>query len=230
MGLLQDAKNIQSTDPAGVSLPQVLFLYPGFHILIFHRVAHFLYRHRRFFLARMVSQWGRNVTGIEIHPGATIGQRMFIDHGMGVVIGETAEIGDDVTIYHGVTLGGTGKQTGKRHPTVRDGVLLGAGVKVLGPVMIGERSRIGANSTVLDDVPCDSTAVGSPAVVVRNRPGVSPCTSSAKPNVELDQSHFPNVLEKRITDLEKKLARFEQAENHRAKWKNDSTVDGYDDD
>ncbi len=227
MGLLSDAKNIQNTDPAGVSLAQVLFLYPGFHILIFHRVAHWLYRHRRFFLARMVSQIGRNCTGIEIHPGATIGNHLFIDHGMGIVIGETAEVGNDVTIYHGVTLGGTGKDTGKRHPTVRDGVLIGAGVKVLGPVVIGERSRIGANSTVLDDVPCDATAVGSPAVVVRSRPGISPCSNAAKPSGELDQSHFPNVLEKRISELEKKLSRFERQESHRAQRENDSQFDSY---
>ncbi len=231
MSLLGDAKNIQNTDPAGVSLAQVLFLYPGFHILIFHRVAHWLYLHRRFFLARMVSQIGRNATGIEIHPGATIGNKLFIDHGMGVVIGETAEVGDDVTIYHGVTLGGTGKQTGKRHPTVRDGVLLGSGVKVLGPVVIGERSRIGANSTVLADIPCDATAVGSPAVVVRSYPSTSPCTGGAvNPSGELDQSHFPNVLEKRIHDLEKKLARLERQESHRAKREADNSLDAYGED
>ncbi len=230
MGLLSDAKNIQNTDPAGVSLAQVLFLYPGFHILIFHRIGHWLYLHRQFFLARMISQFGRNATGIEIHPGATIGNHLFIDHGMGIVIGETAEVGDDVTIYHGVTLGGTGKQTGKRHPTVCNGVLIGAGVKVLGPVVIGERSRIGANSTVLADIPCDSTAVGSPAVVVRSFPGKSPCSQTINPSGELDQSHFPNVLEKRIVELEKKLSRLERQEGDRAKLEIDRSPISYDND
>ena len=223
MGLLSDAKNIRDTDPAGNSLAQVLLLYPGFHILIFHRLAHWLYGHRRFFLARMVSQWGRGCTGIEIHPGATIGKNLFIDHGMGIVIGETAEVGDNVTIYHGVTLGGTGKQKGKRHPTVQDGVLLGAGVKVLGPVVIGARSRVGANSTVLSDIPCDATAVGSPAVVVRHRPPEGPCS----PSGELDQRDFPNVIDRRLSELEKKLARLERQENRRAKWEDNDLPGSY---
>lgn len=224
MGLLSDAKNIRDTDPAGNSLAQVLLLYPGFHILIFHRLAHWLYNHRRFFLARMVSQWGRSWTGIEIHPGAKIGQGLFIDHGMGIVIGETAEVGNNVTIYHGVTLGGTGKQTGKRHPTVEDGVLLGAGVKVLGPVVIGARSRVGANSTVLGDIPRDATAVGSPAVVVRcHRPGEGPCT----PSGELDQRDYPNVIDRRLSELEKKLARLERQENRRAKWEDNDLPGSY---
>ena len=218
---MEDAKNIRNTDPAGTSLGQVLFLYPGFHILIFHRVAHWLYRHRRFFLARMVSQWGRGFTGIEIHPGATIGKHLFIDHGAGVVIGETAEVGDNVTIYHGVTLGGTGKDTGKRHPTVEDGVLLGAGVKVLGPVVVGARSRVGANSTVLSDVPQDSTAVGSPAAVVRVRRGGVPCA----PSEELNQSDFPNVVDRRITELERKLARLERQESQKARWEENDLTD-----
>ncbi len=223
MGLLSDAKNIRDTDPAGNSLAQVMLLYPGFHILIFHRLAHWLYRHRRLFLARMVSQWGRGFTGIEIHPGATIGKHLFIDHGMGIVIGETAEVGDNVTIYHGVTLGGTGKQKGKRHPTVQDGVLLGAGTKVLGPVVIGARSRVGANSTVLTDLPCDSTAVGSPAVVVRSHPTGQPCT----PSGDLDQRNFPNVLDRRITELERKLARMEKQASRKAKWEDDDLPGGY---
>ncbi len=224
MGLISDAKNIRDTDPAGNSLAQVMLLYPGFHILIYHRLAHWLYRHRRFFLARMVSQWGRGFTGIEIHPGATIGRHLFIDHGMGIVIGETAEVGDNVTIYHGVTLGGTGKQTGKRHPTVEDGVLLGAGVKVLGPVVIGARSRIGANSTVLADIPSDATAVGSPAVVVRcHRPGVGPCV----PSGDLNQRDYPNVIERRLGELEKKLARLERQESRKAKWEDNDLPGSY---
>ena len=132
MGLLEDARNIQRKDPAARSVLEVILLYPGFHILVYHRIAHWLYQHKRFFLARWVSQHGRHRTGIEIHPGATIGRCLFIDHGMGIVFGETCEIGDNCTIYHGVTLGGTGKDTGKRHPTLGNNVLIGAGTKVLG--------------------------------------------------------------------------------------------------
>ena len=154
-------------------------------------------------MARMVSQWGRGFTGIEIHPGAAIGNNLFIDHGMGVVIGETAEVGDNVTIYHGVTLGGTGKETGKRHPTVGDDVLLGAGVKVLGPVVIGKGSRVGANSTVLSDIPPDSTAVGTPAVVVRGE-GVKRVASE-----DLNQRDYPNLTEQRLAELEARLRKLE---------------------
>ena len=203
MGLWSDAKNIRHKDPASGSMAQVVLLYPGFHALIWYRISHFLYRHRRFFLARLFSQWGRGCTGIEIHPGATIGHHLFIDHGAGVVIGETAEIGDNVTLYHGVTLGGTGKDTGKRHPTVRDDVLLGAGVKVLGPITIGKGSRVGANSTVLSDIPSDATAVGTPAVVVR-RGGVA-CHASD----DLNQWDYPNILDDKLTSLERRLAMLE---------------------
>lgn len=199
MGLLSDAKNIREKDPACNSLAEVLLLYPGFHALIFYRAGHWFYKHKRLFLARMFSQWGRGFTNIEIHPGATIGEHLFIDHGAGVVIGETAIIGDNVTIYHQVTLGGTGKEQGKRHPTIEDNVLLGAAVQVLGPITIGEGSRIGANSTVLDDIPCDSTAVGSPAVVVRRR------NVKCKPSEDLDQCEYPDVYEQRIAELEQKL-------------------------
>ena len=144
MGLLEDARNIQRKDPAARSVLEVILLYPGFHILVYHRIAHWLFEHKHFFLARWVSQRGRHKTGIEIHPGAKIGSCLFIDHGMGIVFGETAEIGDNCTIYHGVTLGGTGKDTGKRHPTLGNNVLIGAGTKVLGPVYIGDNARIGA--------------------------------------------------------------------------------------
>ena len=160
MGLLDDARNIQRKDPAARSVLEVILLYPGFHILVYHRIAHWLYQHKRFFLARWVSQHGRLRTGIEIHPGATIGKCLFIDHGMGIVFGETTEIGDNCTIYHGVTLGGTGKDTGKRHPTLGNNVLIGAGTKVLGPVYIGDNSRIGAGSVVLRNLPANCTAVG----------------------------------------------------------------------
>ena len=136
MGLLDDARNIQRKDPAARTVLEVILLYPGFHILVYHRIAHWLYQRGHFFLARWVSQRGRHKTGIEIHPGATIGSRLFIDHGMGIVFGETTEIGDNYTIYHSVNLGGTGKDTGKCHPTLGDNVLIGAGTKVLGPVYI----------------------------------------------------------------------------------------------
>ncbi len=199
MSLWSDAKNIRKKDPASGSMAQVLLLYPGFHALVFHRVAHFLFRHRRFFLARTVSQWGRGFTGIEIHPGASIGRHLFIDHGAGVVIGETAQIGDNITIYHGVTLGGTGKNVGKRHPTVEDDVLLGAGVKVLGPITIGKGSRVGAGSTVLSSIPPGSTAVGTVAEVVK-RNGIA-----CPPSEDLNQDDYPD----RIADLEKRLAALE---------------------
>ena len=131
--LIEDARSIRDRDPAARSTAEVFLLYPGFHAVIYHRLTHWLYRHKRFFLARMISQFARTMTGVEIHPGATIGRGLFIDHGMGIVIGETAEVGDYCTIYHGVTLGGTGKDTGKRHPTLGNNVLIGAGAKVLGP-------------------------------------------------------------------------------------------------
>ena len=157
----------QRRDPAARSKLEIFLLYPGVHAVLYHRAAHWLYRHRRFFLARCVSQWSRFWTGIEIHPGAQIGRRLVIDHGMGIVIGETAEVGDDCLIYHGVTLGGTGKDQGKRHPTVGNNVLLSCGAKVLGPFHIGDNARIASNAVVLSEVPPDATAVGIPAQIVR---------------------------------------------------------------
>lgn len=145
---------------------EILFAYPGVHAVALHRLAHRLWRWRLYWLARMVSQTGRWITGIEIHPGATIGRRFFIDHGMGVVIGETAEIGDDCTLYHGVTLGGTSWQKEKRHPTLGNNVVVGAGAKVLGPIHIGDGARIGSNSVVVKDVPDNATVVGIPGRVV----------------------------------------------------------------
>lgn len=162
--LKYDIQIVLKNDPAARSAFEVLLLYPSIHALINHRIAHKLYKKKHFFLARLLSQISRFFTGIEIHPGATIGKGLFIDHGMGVVIGETTEIGDDVLIYHGVTLGGTGKDTGKRHPTVGNNVVIGCGAKVLGPINIGNNVKIGANSVVLKDVPDDSTTVGIPAV------------------------------------------------------------------
>ena len=157
----------QRRDPAARSKLEIFLLYPGVHAVLYHRVAHWLYRHHRFFLARCVSQWSRFWTGIEIHPGAQIGHRLVIDHGMGIVIGETAEVGDDCLLYQGVTLGGTGKDKGKRHPTIGNNVLVSTGAKVLGPFKVGDGARIAANAVVLKEIPENATAVGVPARVVR---------------------------------------------------------------
>lgn len=160
--LYYDAKNIQQKDPAARNIFEVILLYPGFHALLFHRIAHFFYNIKLFFIARLISQLTRFFTGIEIHPGATIGKRLMIDHGMGIVIGETAVIGDDCVIYHQVTLGGTGKEKLKRHPTIGNNVLIGAGAKLLGPINIGDNVKIGAGSVVLKSVEKNSTVVGVP--------------------------------------------------------------------
>ena len=157
----------QKRDPAARSKLEIFLLYPGVNATIHYRVAHWFYKHNFKFIARAISQWARFLTGIEIHPGATIGRRFVIDHGMGIVIGETAEIGDDCLLYHGVTLGGTGKDQGKRHPTIGNNVLIGCGAKILGPFRVGDNARIAANSVVLSEVPEDATAVGIPAQVVR---------------------------------------------------------------
>ena len=167
--LLETVNAYLARDPAAKNPIEVLLLYPGVKAVCYHRGAHWCYEHKLMFLARMISQMGRHRTGIEIHPGAKIGKRLVIDHGMGIVIGETAEIGDDCLIYHGVTLGGTGKDSGKRHPTIGNNVLIGTGAKVLGPFKVGDNSRIAANSVVLSEIPPDSTAVGIPARVVRRR-------------------------------------------------------------
>ena len=160
--LYLDAKNIKEKDPAAKNILEVIILYQGFHILIYHRIAHFLYKKKMNFLARLISQIGRFFTGIEIHPGAKIGKRLFIDHGMGIVIGETVEIGDDCTIYQGVTLGGTGKDKNKRHPTVGNNVMIGAGAKIIGAINIGDNVKIGAGAVVLKDIESGTTAVGVP--------------------------------------------------------------------
>lgn len=155
-------------DPAARTTWEVVTCYPGLHARVFHRISHPLWRWNFKWLARFVSHIARWLTGIEIHPGATIGRRFFIDHGMGVVIGETAEIGDDVTLYHGVTLGGTSWNKGKRHPTLGNGVVAGAGAKILGPIHVGENAKIGSNAVVVKDVPAEATAVGIPARIIEN--------------------------------------------------------------
>lgn len=157
----------QARDPAARSKVEIFLLYPGVHALIYHRIAHWCYRRQLRFLARVVSQWSRFWTGIEIHPGAQIGRRFVIDHGMGIVIGETAEVGDDVLLYQGVTLGGTGKDKGKRHPTIGNNVMIGSGAKILGPFTVGDGARIASNAVVLSAVPGNATAVGVPARIVR---------------------------------------------------------------
>ena len=188
-------------DPAARNKLEVLLLYPGVHATINHRIAHFFYNHKMRFVARAVSQWSRFWTGIEIHPGAKIGRRLVIDHGMGIVIGETAEVGDDVLLYQGVTLGGSGKEQGKRHPTLGDKVLVGTGAKVLGSFKIGDHARIAANAVVLNEIPAEATAVGVPAQV-RRIAGIKP----------LDQVNMPDpvmqeicALRARIDKLEKEL-------------------------
>ena len=163
--LYLDAKNISDKDPASRNILYVILLYPGFHALLFYRIAHFFSNINFKFIARLISQAARLLTGIEIHPGARIGKRLFIDHGMGIVIGETTTIGDGCTIYHGVTLGGTGKDKFKRHPDLGSNVIVGCGAKVLGPIKIGNNVKIGANAVVLKDIPDNSTVVGVPGVI-----------------------------------------------------------------
>lgn len=172
--VLEEARNILKKDPAARNLFECIFLYPSLKVLVYHRLAHRLYNKKRFILARFLSQRARHKTGIEIHPGAKMGRNIFIDHGMGVVIGETAEVGDNVTMFHGVTLGGIGGEKGeKRHPTIGNDVIIGAGAKILGPITIGNGAKIGANSVVLGDVPAYATAVGAPArIIKKNKPYV----------------------------------------------------------
>ena len=202
--LLETVNAYLSRDPAAKGPFEVLFLYPGVKAVFYHRRAHWCYEHNLLFLARMISQISRHRTGIEIHPGAKIGKCLFIDHGMGIVFGETCEIGDNCTIYHGVTLGGTGKDTGKRHPTLGNNVLIGAGTKVLGPVYIGDNARIGAGSVVLRNLPANCTAVGVPAEVVRiNNKAVNPAD-------DLDQQDLPDVMAQRLTELDRRISRLEK--------------------
>lgn len=208
-GLRKDIRAIKERDPAARSSLEVLLLYSGLHALIHHRFAHWFYRHRMFFIARLISQWGRFFTGIEIHPGAKIGRGVFIDHGSGVVIGETAEVGDNCTIYQGVTLGGTGKDKGKRHPTLEEGVMVGSGAKILGPFTVGAGSKIAANAVVLEPIGPDSTAVGVPARVVRK-------SGARLSNECMDHVHLPDPvaqelckLQIRIQQLEEKITQLE---------------------
>ncbi len=194
----------QARDPAARSRLEIFLLYPGVHATLYHRLAHFLYCHNLKFLARFVSQWSRFWTGIEIHPGAKIGRRLVIDHGMGIVIGETAEVGDDCLIYHGVTLGGTGKDQGKRHPTIGSNVLISTGAKVLGPFKVGDNSRIAANAVVLSEVPPDATAVGIPAQIVKI------AGRSTHYADEVDQTSVKSPTQERIAALDHRLEALEK--------------------
>ncbi len=201
--LKADLRAARERDPAARNNLEVFLLYSGFHAICHHRVAHFYYRHRLFFLARLTSQLNKFFTGVEIHPAAKIGPGFFIDHGTGVVIGETTEIGANCTIYQGATLGGTGKDIGKRHPTLGNNVMVGAGAKVLGPFTVGDNSKIAANAVVLDTVPPDSTAVGVPARVAR-RNGVKPRCN------DLDQIHIPDPIAQELCALRIQLERMQK--------------------
>ncbi|MCS7038391.1 MAG: serine O-acetyltransferase EpsC [Anaerolineae bacterium] len=203
--LRRDIQAFKERDPAARTTLEILLCYPGLHALWFHRLAHWLWCHRLFLLGRLVSHWSRFLTGIEIHPGAVIGPGLVIDHGMGTVIGETAEIGEDVTLYHNVTLGGVDLKKGKRHPTVEDRVVIGAGAQVLGAIRIGAHSRIGANAVVVKDVEPDSVVVGVPG---RARPRHPHYEVGAEP--DLHHNRVPDVTMEMIQDLHRRLCALEE--------------------
>ena len=234
MGLISYIKSeiqvIRERDPAIKSDWEVL-LYPSFKVILHYRVAHWLYKKEHYFLARWVSQRGARKTGIEIHPGATIGKGLFIDHGSGVIIGETAILGDNITLYQGVTLGGTGKEKGKRHPTLEDNVMVSAGAKILGSFTIGKNSKIGAGSVVLSEVPPNCTVVGVPGRIVL-------MGDERVPRMDLDQIHLPDpiledirrlqsdnlMLRRKLLDMEKDMRCRHHAETENEKEKNDETL------
>ena len=214
-GLCKDIRAIRERDPAARSSIEVLLLYSGLHALMFYRVSHWCYAHKLFFLARLISQFARFLTGIEIHPGAKIARGVLIDHGAGVVIGETAEVGEGCTIYQGVTLGGTGKDKGKRHPTLGKNVMVGSGAKILGPFTVGDNAKIAAGAVVLEPIPEDATAVGVPARVVRR--------GNKKVTADLDQVHIPDPVAQelckmrfQIEQLERRIRELEQEEEQAA--------------
>jgi serine O-acetyltransferase len=198
----EEINTVQKRDPAARSIWEIVLLYQGLHALIHHRVAHSLFQKNLFFIARLISQISRSMTGIEIHPGAQIGKRFFIDHGMGVVIGETAIIGDDVLLYQGVTLGGTGLEKGKRHPTIGSNVVIGTGAQVLGNITVGDNSYIGANAVVIKDVPANSTVVGVPGRITKQ--------DGKKMDISLDHIHILDPLMQTIDELEKRIEQLEK--------------------
>lgn len=195
--LKEDIEVVFDQDPAARTYFEVILTYSGLHAIWAHRIAHFFYKKKMFFIARVISQLSRFFTGIEIHPGAKIGRRFFIDHGMGVVIGETCEIGDNVTVYQGVTLGGTGKEKGKRHPTIKDNALIASGAKVLGSITIGENAKIGAGSVVLKDVPPNSTVVGIPGRVV--------VQDGVKIKKDLKHNELPDPVADRLNSMQQEI-------------------------
>lgn len=198
----RDIQVVFERDPAARSVWEVFLAYPGFHAIQIHRVAHWLYRRRRYVAARVIAHLGRWLTGIEIHPGARLGEGLFIDHGMGVVIGETAEIGENVTLYQGVVLGGTGKERGKRHPTIGNNVVIAAGAKVLGSFTVGEGARIGAGAVVLREVPPHSTVVGVPGRVVVER-------GRRVDAIDLDHANLPDPVERALRAMHQRLESLE---------------------
>jgi len=218
-GLIADAKSIAERDPAAKSVLEVILLYPGFHALFWHRFSHWFYSKKLFFIARFISQLARFITGIEIHPGAVIGRGLFLDHGMGVVIGETAEIGDNCTIYHQVTLGGTGKDKGKRHPTIGDNVLIGAGAKLLGPFTVGNDAMIGAGSIVVEEVEAGTTVTGPKARVVRK------AGRKIAPSFELDQIHIPDPVSQELCKLMIRVQKLEEEAGVKPAQKDSPAVD-----
>lgn len=197
-----DIQVIFDRDPAARSVFEVILTYSGLHAIWFHRMAHGLFKRKFYFLARVISQFSRFLTGIEIHPGAKIGDRFFIDHGSGVVIGETCEIGDNVTLYQGVTLGGTGKEKGKRHPTIEDNVLVASGAKVLGSITIGENSKIGAGSVVLKNVPPNATVVGIPGRVV--------VKDGVRVDQKFDHHNLPDPVDERCNTIEREIEKLKE--------------------
>jgi serine O-acetyltransferase len=214
--LTEDVDVILEQDPAARNRLEVILTYSGLHAIWFHRIAHVLYKKNFFFIARVISQFSRFITGIEIHPGATIGRKLFIDHGMGVVIGETCEIGNNVTLFQGVTLGGTGKEKGKRHPTIRDNVLVATGAKVLGSIEIGENSKIGAGSVVLNKVPPNSTVVGIPGRVV--------IQDGVRVKKDFDHTNLPDPVADILCSLESEISKLKN-EIANLKEEKDSHVD-----
>jgi serine O-acetyltransferase len=200
--LREEINSIFERDPAARSILEVLFCYPGLHAVLFYRIAHWFWTKKMYFIGRFISHAGRFLTGIEIHPGARIGKRFFVDHGMGVVIGETAEVGNDVLLYHGVTLGGTSWKKEKRHPTIGNNVVIGTGAKILGPITIGDNTRVGSNSVVVNDVPPNSVVVGIPGKVVFRIEG--------NHRIKMDQQFMPDPQALALTDLLKRVTKLEE--------------------
>lgn len=216
--LKEDIAAVFSRDPAARNTLEVILNYPGIHAVALHRIAHQLWNKNFKMGARTLASFNRFATGIEIHPGAKIGQRLFIDHGMGIVIGETAEIGDDVTLYHGVTLGGTTWKAGKRHPTIENGVIIGAGAKILGPFTVGKNAKIGSNTVILKAVPAETTAVGSPARYISKKPKTStngqPIQLSNKNTVFQQYAASPNQCDPMLEAIHVLLDRLQHNEKH----------------